>query len=72
MNAVAGALSGPIVKFALMAIVGMACMFGARLGANYLIRQNPQWSKHAKESTHTLATLAAVILLATFIIGIAR
>ena len=72
MNAVAGALSGLVVKFALMAVVGVACMLVARLGANFVIGQNPQWSKAAKEVIHLLANFAAVVVFALFIVGIAR
>jgi len=72
MNQVAGAISGLVVKFALMAIVGVGCMLAARLGANQLIRENPEWSTMKKEATHTLANFAAVVVFALFVVAIAR
>jgi hypothetical protein len=72
MSAVTAAIYGLVVKVVIMMAVALICMFGARLGGNHIVRANPQWSRGTKEAAHTLATSAAVVVFAIFVIGFAR
>jgi hypothetical protein len=71
MNSAVAAVQGMVVKAAVMLAVALLCMLGARLSGNVLIRRNPQWSKGRKQAVHALATFAAVVVFALFLIGFA-
>ena len=72
MGAAKAAMTGIVIKAAMMAAVVLACMYAARLAANHIVRSNPGWSKQWKEATHMATTLAAVVVVALFVISIAN
>ncbi len=72
MDVAKAAMTGIVVKAALMAAVVLACVFAARLAANKIVRSNPGWSKQWKEATHMATTLAAVVTVALFVVTIAK
>jgi hypothetical protein len=72
MSPAVGAVFGLVIKVVIMMAVALICMLGARLGGNHIVRANPQWSKDTKETAHTLATFAAVVVFAIFVIGFRR
>ena len=66
------AIYGLIVKVVILMAVALLCMLGARLAGNHIVRSNPQWSKASKQTAQTVATFAAVVVFAIFVIGFGR
>ena len=71
MGVAIGAMTGIIIKAALMGAVVLACVYAARLAGNHYVRSNPGWSKQRKEGVHSLALVVAVIVAAILLIAIA-
>jgi len=71
MAAATGAMTGLIVKFALMAAIALAGMYAARVAGNYIVRNNREWPQQKKDAARMATTLAATIIVALFVISIA-